>query len=389
MTIEEDSFYNIVGVEINRTNLVKQMIDYYALKLEAGETKVTDFNEGSEIRNLLEAFAVDLYHLMEEQNELAKIAFIETAEGEWLDKHGASSFIKLPRDTGENSIGFVTFTIAESLVSEVIIPEGTIVVNEETGLEYSTDSEAIISVGETEATVSATCLTEGEDGNCAVNTITLIEDDYLQIKDLSVNNANEFTGGTDYEEDDEYRERLLNYVRQDDFGSIRYYTDLCENVSGVHDVCLVNISNYTKKILVNGLIKPTLDDVLAEVLETVSDFNNIVIGHVFLVDRPNYVTLNLSVNLNVSEELVEFDLKKVIQSVFDGGAPLMGIEFDGLSIGETLRRYTLVSALELFDNVESVSIINNSTGEELIDINVKSNEVLKLGTVNITQNVSP
>lgn len=389
MTIEEDSFYNIVGVEINRTNLVKQMIDYYALKLEAGETKVTDFNEGSEIRNLLEAFAVDLYHLMEEQNELAKIAFIETAEEEWLDKHGASSFIKLPRDTGENSIGFVTFTIAESLVSEVIIPEGTIVVNEETGLEYSTDSEAIISVGETEATVSATCLTEGEDGNCAVNTITLIEDDYLQIKDLSVNNANEFTGGTDYEEDDEYRERLLNYVRQDDFGSIRYYTDLCENVSGVHDVCLVNISNYTKKILVNGLIKPTLDDVLAEVLETVSDFNNIVIGHVFLVDRPNYVTLNLSVNLNVSEELVEFDLKKVIQSVFDGGAPLMGIEFDGLSIGETLRRYTLVSALELFDNVESVSIINNSTGEELIDINVKSNEVLKLGTVNITQNVSP
>lgn len=388
MTIEEDSFYNIAGVEINRTNLVKQMIDYYALKLEAGETKVTDFNEGSEIRNLLEAFAVDLYHLMEEQNELAKIAFIETAEGEWLDKHGASSFIKLPRDTGENSIGFVTFTIPESLTSEVIIPEDTIVVNEETGLEYSIDSEAIIPVGETEATVSATCLTEGEDGNCAVNTITLIEDDYLQIKDLSVNNANEFTGGTDYEEDDEYRERLLNYVRQDDFGSIRYYTDLCENVSGVHDVCLVNISNYTKKILVNGLIKPTLDDVLTEVLEAVSDFNNIVIGHVFLVDRPNYITLNLSVNLNVSEELVESDLKNVIKSVFDGGAPLIGIEFDGLSIGETLRRYTLVSALELFDNVESVSIINNSTGEELIDINVKSNEVLKLGTVNITQNVS-
>ena len=82
MAIEEESFYNIVGEEINRTNLVQQMINYYALKLEVGETRITDFNEGSEIRNLLESIAVDLYYLMEDQNELSKIAFPDTADSQ-------------------------------------------------------------------------------------------------------------------------------------------------------------------------------------------------------------------------------------------------------------------------------------------------------------------
>ena len=55
MALEEVSFYNTNGDEINLTNLVDQMINFYELKSEVGETRLTDFNEGSEIRNLLEA----------------------------------------------------------------------------------------------------------------------------------------------------------------------------------------------------------------------------------------------------------------------------------------------------------------------------------------------
>ena len=90
MAIEEETFYNVIGEEINRTNLLNQMIGFYNLLLEVGDTKVTDFNEGSEIRNLLESVSVLGYYVMEDQNELAKIAFPDTAEGEWLDKHGKS-----------------------------------------------------------------------------------------------------------------------------------------------------------------------------------------------------------------------------------------------------------------------------------------------------------
>lgn len=53
MPMENESFYNLIGEEISRESIVEKMIEYYAQKLEIGETKVTDFNEGSEIRNLL------------------------------------------------------------------------------------------------------------------------------------------------------------------------------------------------------------------------------------------------------------------------------------------------------------------------------------------------
>ena len=78
MAIDDVSFFTVTGEEISREYLVNQMIGYYNMKLGIGETKVTDFNEGSEIRNLLESIAIDSYIIMEDKNELSKIAFIET-----------------------------------------------------------------------------------------------------------------------------------------------------------------------------------------------------------------------------------------------------------------------------------------------------------------------
>lgn len=394
MAIEEETFYNIIGEEINRTNILNQMIGFYSLLLEVGQTKVTDFNEGSEIRNLLESVAVLGYYVMEDQNELSKIAFPDTAEGEWLDKHGANPFIKIERDTGSEATGYVVFSIPNVSTEDIVIPEETIVVSTESGLEYATDSEVIITAGELEATASATCLTEGEDGNCSENTITLIDDDYLSISELSVNNTEAFTGGTNYEEDDEYRERLLNFVRQPDFGSLPYYQELGDNIDGVHDVLLVDTGQtneigrpYTKEILVNGDTKPVTNELLISVLEVFSDTNNKVIDHTFLVGAPEYVELSLTVNLNVVNELVESEVRSVLQAVFDGGAPVDSMEFDGLHIGETLFKNNLVSALELFDDVESVTIIDDDTLEELTDISVESNEVLQLVGLTINQTI--
>ena len=39
MAIEEETFYNVIGEEINRTNIVNQMIGFYNLLLEVGELK--------------------------------------------------------------------------------------------------------------------------------------------------------------------------------------------------------------------------------------------------------------------------------------------------------------------------------------------------------------
>ena len=385
MPIEEDVFYDVNGYEVSRTNLVQQKIQFYEEKLEVGETKVSDFTEGSEIRNLLEDISIDTYNIMENQNELTKIGFVETAEGEWLDRHGANPFVKLERDTGSEATGFVTFSIPEVQTQDITIPLGTIVVSTDNSLDYATDSDLIIAVGETSITGSATCLTVGVDGNCPANTITLIEDNTLGVNGLTVNNEDDFTGGTDYEEDDDYRERLLNYLRKDDFGSLPYYTNLGNNVPGVHDVLIAESSNYTAKILVNGEVKPTPNNVLVSVLEEFTIPDNVIFNHTFEVDKPDYVTHNLTVNLNMSVELEDDDIEEFIRAIVDGGFALVGFDFDGVSIGETLTKDRLYESFYIIEYVESVEILENGT--EISDLTVDEDEVLKLGTVTINQTV--
>ncbi len=385
MAVDDVSFIRITGEECSRSILVQQMIDFYQLKLGVGETRVTDFNEGSEIRNLLESFAVDLYTLLEETDNVAKECFVETASGEWLDKHGSNPLLGLPRETGVEANGFVTFSIPEVSSSDVVVPNDTVLVSSVTGLQYVTLSDTIISVGETSATCYCECLTVGVDGNADSDEITLFDDDTLLYNGLTVTNPLAFTGGVDYEEDDEYRERLLAYNRKDDFGSIGYYETLCNNVSGVHDVLLVADSTYTRKVLVNGDSKPTPDTVLADVLEVLTLQENIVLTHSFTVDKPDYVTKNLVVNLNVTNEISEDDLEELISAVFDGGEALNGASFEGLYIGETLLKNDLYNAFLIFDSVESVNITINNT--EITDLSVDSDEVLKLGTVTFNQSV--
>ena len=385
MAVDDVSFIRVTGEECSRGILVQQMIDFYQAKLRAGETRVTDFNEGSEIRNLLESFAVDLYVLMEETDAVAKHCFVETAEGEWLDKHGSNPLINLPRETGASSTGYVVFSIPSAATGDVLVPVDTIVVSSVTGLEYVTLSDAVIGVGDTSATCLVECLTVGSDGDAGIGEVTLFEDNSLLYNGLTVTNTEAFSGGIDYEEDEEYRERLLAYLRRDDFGSIGYYESLCNGISGVHDVALVDATGYTKKVLVNGDTKPTPNTVLADVLEAVTDVNNIVLGHNFSVDKPDYVTKNLTVNLNVTSSVAEADITELLHAIFDGGEAINGAIFDGVNIGETLKKTTIYEAFDLIDAVESVEILISST--EITDLTVDDDEVLKLGTITINQTV--
>lgn len=385
MALNDESFYNVFGEEISRTSLVEQMISYYGLKYDAGETSVNDFSEGSEIRNLLESIAVDLYVLMLLENEVTKQAFVDTATGEWLDKIGMQPFVKLPRNKGTVAKGNVTFSLPDDVDADYIVPMGTVVVCEDTGLYYQTTGECLIETGSSSGDVPCECLTVGSDGNCESSTITIINDPYITDTNLSVNNSNAFEDGTDYEEDWLYRERLLDFIRADDFGSIGYYTKLAESVDGVHDVIFVDATGYTKKILVNGDNKPTPDTVLLSVLATFTNTENTVLGHTFTVGKPNYVTNNLTVNLNVLTEMSDDTITYILTDFFNGGSHIEGFELEGVNIGQDVTKDDLYSLFSIIDNVLSVEIIVGGT--EITTLEVDDDEVLKLGTLTINQTV--
>lgn len=389
-SLNDESFYNILGEEISRNGLVQQMINFYGLLLEVGETRITDFNEGSEIRNFLETIAVDHYVILEDQNEHAKIGFIDTAYGEWLDKHGLHPAIRLERNQGNEAVGEVTFTIPSVSTEQTIIPEGTLLASTETGLQFSTDYDAVIEIGDLNVDVQCTCMSVGEDGNVVSGSIDLIDDDFIDVHGITVTNADAFTGGVDYEEDEAYRARLLEYVRREDFGSLPYYINLAETVPGVHDVKLVDQVGITKKILVNGDVKETSDTLLVDVLTRFSDTRNLGINHTFNVAKPTFVKYSLEVTVDVDAELPTGTFEDLLVKYVDGGYSTFDgrIEFNGARIGQSITKDEFVNALKIIDNVADATITIKNASSTSVDIcSVEANEVVEITNVSVTQNV--
>lgn len=389
-SLNDESFYNILGEEISRNGLVQQMINFYGLLLEVGETRITDFNEGSEIRNFLETIAVDHYVILEDQNEHAKITFIDTAYGEWLDKHGQHPAIRLERNQGNEAVGEVTFTIPSVSTEQTIIPEGTLLASTETGLQFSTDYDAVIEIGDLNVDVQCTCMSVGEDGNVVSGSIDLIDDDFLDVHGITVTNADAFTGGVDYEEDEAYRARLLEYVRREDFGSLPYYINLAESVPGVHDVKLVDEVGVSKKILVNGDVKETSDTLLVDVLTRFSDTRNLGINHTFNVAKPTFVKYSLEVTVDVDAELPSGTFEDLLVKYVDGGYSTFDgrIEFNGARIGQSITKDEFVNALKIIDNVADATITIKNASSTSVDIcSVEADEVVEITDVSVTQNV--
>ena len=389
MALEEVTFYNIVGEEVNLSNLVSQMIDYYDQKREVGETKLTDFNEGSEIRNLLEAYAVLAYAVLEDENEAGKLPFIELSSGSYLDRIGANPFINLPRVSGNPATGNVTFTLATAQETDYVIPAQTLLEETLNGLEYVTLSDCTILEGETTGEVLVECLSDGADGNVPSGTLTVISDPSIDTELVSVTNNEPLEDGTDYEDDEVYRTRLLENVRAEGFGTIGYYTDLGDNVSGVQDVKLIGDTTFTKKVLVNGNTKPTPDSVLLDVLTVFSIPKNHVMNHTFTVDRPTYTSVDLSIDLSVSSLLDEDFIGDVLNFMFDGvasGSVDGRMDLPGFSIDEVCTRDRFVNALAMVDGVVSVDSILLDD-EEVTSIAPDVDGVLKLGELTINQTV--
>ena len=389
-SLNDESFYNILGEEISRNGLVQQMINFYGLLLEVGETRITDFNEGSEIRNFLETIAVDHYVILEDQNEHAKITFIDTAYGEWLDKHGLHPAIRLERNQGNEAVGEVTFTIPSVSTEQTIIPEGTLLASTETGLQFSTDYDAVIEIGDLNVDVQCTCMSVGEDGNVVSGSIDLIDDDFLDVHGITVTNTDAFTGGVDYEEDEAYRARLLEYVRREDFGSLPYYINLAETVPGVHDVKLVDEVGVSKKILVNGDVKETSDTLLVDVLTRFSDTRNLGINHTFNVAKPTFVKYSLEVTVDVDAELPSGTFEDLLVKYVDGGYSTFDgrIEFNGVRIGQSITKDEFVNALKIIGNVADATITIKNASSTSVDIcSVEADEVVEITDVSVTQNV--
>lgn len=374
----DTSFYTITGEEINRTILMQQKIDFFNEKYP--DVYLTDFNEGSVVRNFLESLSVDTFNIMRIDNDVERCAFISTATGNYLDLHGKD--IGAPRDMGSQAWGTVLFSIPAEESFNIVIPEGTILVSSETGLQFVTIMEVVINVGELNVECPVRSVVVGDNNNAKVGTVNTFYD-VKPYNAVTVTNPTVFTGGRDSETDDEYRERLLYLKQRDNFGSREWYTGLGMNVQSVHDVLIVpSTNNYTGKVLVNANDKPVPAGVLALVTSQYTNELNLVFNHSFEVESVGYTIVNLEIEVSVSQEIEEQEFITALKGLFDGNN-----KYDGLGINQWLSKYLIINCVE--SDIAGVYQVTNMTRDTEVfnKITPTTNTVLKLGTVTITQNL--
>lgn len=382
----EGGFYDVSGFHVTKNFILQLMINYFNNKYT--EEEITDFNEGSQIRNILESVATDIYHLEFQENSLLRQAFLTTATGHYLDLFGEEYGIQ--RKIALQSQGVVTFSISSTVNYPIQIPQNTRITNTETGLFYDTYISVEIPVGSTSVDCPVRSLITGSKTNIPANSSFVFYNENL-FNEVSITNSADFTEGTDQESDEDYRERLLEAKTSDGFGSKSYYIKL-GRIKGVHDIALVNSLTKTSKVIVNGFDDIAIsNDLLAKVTSLYANEKNVLYNHTFEVAKAEFTTVPLEITIDVSSELDESILKTIIGKYFTGTNPNLNINnqqfvFKGCSVNSTLSRTELMNAIEGIDGVIQITEIT-SDDEEFSKLEPATNKVLRAGTIQITQNV--
>lgn len=381
-----NKYTNIFGEEVSTASIVSDMIADLQTRVNAGESRLTDVNVGSELRNVLEVASNGIYRYLYEQDAIARNFFVKYATKGFLDELGEP--IGVIRKGGNRANGQVIFRISSPLSVDYTIYAGTRILSNKTGNRYILQDSVTIKHGYTYAYGLVVAEGYGDDFNCVSGELTAFDTEQLLRKDITVTNEYGFDNGSYDEDDESYRRRILKAMRSGSFGSKDYYEANVESFNGVHDVefvkpehinaikknrhCVLNTNNQTVECndctavcLVNAVGKGSPS---AEILKMISDFlinqSNIVLGHEFhvqeAVSEPSYfkVSYYTEVGANVTnDDIVECLEALIYGGYYDGD---ISIYYDGVAIGGTLYKSQIIDALENIKglhHVENISLL--------------------------------
>lgn len=192
------------------------------MRLRSLESQVvTDFEVGSVVRTMYEAFSYELALMYEKMRLVYLAGFVDTAQGRDLEQ--VVAILGIQRGLPDYAEGMVTFT-RDSGQDDIIIPLGTLVSTEETPESvdengtpdninrkkvYQTLKEQVLSASASTVEVKVRAVERGEEQETARETITVMPRPIPGIKSVINAEPIRFTGkGT--ETDQALRERAKN-----------------------------------------------------------------------------------------------------------------------------------------------------------------------------------
>ena len=161
--------------------------------------------KGDPVRLFLESIVLIIVHQRSLIDYAAKMNLLAYAEGDYLDHIGA--LVDVTRLTASSAMTTLKFTLSEVQPSVVIIPEGIRVSPGNGEILFATAESVEIQSGDREAVVTAQCTESGTQGNGFVaGQIRKLIDPFPY--EMTVENISESYGGSDTENDENFRERI-------------------------------------------------------------------------------------------------------------------------------------------------------------------------------------
>ena len=217
-------------------------MDSYEVILQRMKDKYCELSgfevpELSDIDIRLKVLAGEIFNNQVNLDFIKRQMFPKTATGEYLDLHAADR--GLSRKESVKAIGKVKFYISTAIEENLEIPQGTIVATSgSASYRFVTDADAVIAAGTTSVTVPCTAEKGGSGSNVLAESINVLVTTITGV--AGVTNTAEFSGGTDEENDENLRARILDsYITISNGTNKAYYKKLALSVPGVTGATVV------------------------------------------------------------------------------------------------------------------------------------------------------
>ena len=354
------------------TEALERMKEALSNPLSKIEGSFSMFN----LRTVAKEFGVS-YNQMQIMNDNWSL---DTATGTYLDKK--SDDFGVDRHYARATWGEVTFTGSDG----VVVPSDTVVSAPAYGVQFATVGDVTLNGGT--ATAEVTCTTIGTAGNVPAGSITQIMTSIAGVS--SVINEKDFSSGVNREDDDTFRERIYEKIRDPaTSGNKADYRNWAREIAGVGRVKVLSLWNGPGTVKVTFLDSngdPASEDLVEEVQthidpEPQQEGNGRApIGALVTVSTASTKTVDVSANVSLGVageiEQVESDFSEALNAYF------REIGYD--------EKTKIVSAAKigdiLFDvpgivDYDATSLrVNGGTSA----VSIAEEEVLRSGTVTLT-----
>lgn len=293
----------------------------------------------------LRAAAAQLMSLYHYGDYVFRQAFPQTAEGEYLDNHGALRGTE--RKEAIRARGLLTFGISKALEEDLTVPAGTVCFTAG-GTAFETMVEVTLHAGELTVTVDALAVEPGTQGNVLAGTVTQMQTRPDGIE--TVTNEAAFSGGRERESDEVYRKRLLEAYRGLGNGAnMGYYQSLALSVEGIDYARVIPCLNGggTVGILVGseeGAVPQTTIYLLETLLEERKEF-----GISITVSNPETVSVSVGGMLQPMEGVTFAEAKEAVEEALEAC-------FRGDRLGRSVYRAELIAAAMATGKLQNIQL---------------------------------